>query len=74
MEVRQPVIITCLGRSGTTIIHRMLYEYPQCCMAVRSLRTVSGKDQWNRWLMQAIDFPFVGTCLKQMPLTRVFQP
>ena len=74
MEVKQPVFITGVGRSGTGIIHRMLCEHPNVAWLSGLCGRYPEKTQWNRWLMQAVDYPFVGTCLKQMPLTRIFQP
>ncbi len=65
MEVRQPIFITGVGRSGTTIIHRMLCEHPNVAWLSGLCGRHPGKTQWNRWLMQAVDYPFVGEYLKR---------
>jgi len=74
MEVRQPVFVTGVGRSGTTIIHRMLCEHPNVAWLSGLCGRYPGKTQWNGWLMRAVDYPLVGACLKGMPLTGIFQP
>jgi hypothetical protein len=74
MEVRQPIFITGIGRSGTTIIHRMLCEHPDVTWLSGLCGRYPKKTQWNRWLMQAVDYPFIGRCIKHVPLTRIFQP
>jgi len=74
MEVRQPVFVTGLGRSGTTIVHRMLCEHPNVAWLSGLCGRYPERTQWNRWLMRAIDYPFVGAGLKRMPRTGIFQP
>src|SRR6266478_1764324 len=74
MEVRRPIVVTGLGRSGTTIVHRLLCEHPDVAWLSGLCGRYPEKTQWNRWLMQALDYPFVGRCLEQMPLTRILQP
>ena len=65
MEVRKPIFIVGIGRSGTTIIHRMLCEHPNLAWLSGLCGRNPERRQWNRWLMQAIDYPLVGKYLKR---------
>jgi hypothetical protein len=65
MEVKKPIFIVGIGRSGTTIIHSMLSEHPNVAWLSGICRRNPEKRLRNRWLMQAIDYPFVGKYLKR---------
>lgn len=64
MPIENPIFITGLGRSGTTLIHTMLSIHPH----VNWLSLLCGKfperPYLNRWLMRAIDVPIVNLYLK----------
>jgi omega-hydroxy-beta-dihydromenaquinone-9 sulfotransferase len=65
MPIEKPILITGLGRSGTTLVHSMLSRHPD----VNWLSLLCGKfpdrPYLNRWLMQAMDVPIVSIYLKR---------
>jgi len=60
---RPPVFIIGVGRSGSSVFHRMLCQHPSAAWLSRLLEWAPQRGGRNRLLMQAIDLPWIGTWL-----------
>ena len=70
MEVKKPIFIVGVGRSGSTIFNKVFSEHPQAAwISARLLDMLPAKPQANRWLLNMVDYPVVGPFLKNR-----FQP
>lgn len=65
MESKKPIFIFGMGRSGTTIFHRMLTEHPNVAWLSGLCRKYPNKPKLNRMLMKAIDYPVFGYYLRK---------
>ena len=61
MNVEKPIIIVGVGRSGSTIFHRVLSEHPNVAWLSSELGDrFPGRPNLNGLLMRAINFPIIG--------------
>jgi omega-hydroxy-beta-dihydromenaquinone-9 sulfotransferase len=65
MLIDRPIFIAGLGRSGTTIIHRMLSAHPEVAWLSLLCAKFPNRPYLNRWLMRAIDIPILNLYLKR---------
>jgi hypothetical protein len=65
MKVKKPIFIVGVGRSGSTIFHRMFSEHPNVAWLSKGLSArFPDKPSVNRLLMRLIEYPIVGRYLK----------
>lgn len=65
-KVEKPIFIVGVGRSGSTIFHRMFSEHPHLAwLSARLCNRFPDKPWVNRLLMQGIDYPVVGAHLRR---------
>jgi hypothetical protein len=65
MEVKKPIFIVSVGRSGSTIFHRMFSQHSKVAwISNRLLGKVPGKPYINRWLLSMLDSPVIGPLLQ----------
>src|SRR4029453_10411083 len=65
MPIEKPILITGLGRSGTTLVHSMLSRHPDVNWLSLLFGKFPDRPYLNRWLMQAIDVPILSIYLKR---------
>lgn len=58
-----PAFIVGVGRSGSSIFHRIMCRHPDVAWLSRVLERKPARPAWNRLLMRAIDVPLVGPWL-----------
>jgi hypothetical protein len=63
MEVREPIFIIGIGRSGTSIFHRIMVRHPQLAWMSGFGKKFPDRPQYNRLFMKAIDNPIIGNYL-----------
>jgi hypothetical protein len=66
MKIDKPVFIIGVGRSGSTIFHRIFTRHPNVAwLSSRLCNRFPSKPSVNRLLMKAIDYPLVGEFLRK---------
>ena len=66
MNIEKPVFIVGVGRSGSTIFHRIFTEHPHVAwLSSRLCNKFPSKPHVNSYLMRAIDFPQVGGFIRR---------
>jgi hypothetical protein len=66
LMVKRPIFIVGVGRSGSTIFHRMFSEHPNVAwLSTRLCDQFPDKPSANRLLMEVIDYPIVGRFLRE---------
>ena len=63
METTKPIFIIGVGRSGSTIFHRILSKHPNVSWLSRLCEKYPNKPTINRILMKMIDYPIMGRLL-----------
>jgi len=66
MKSGVPIFIIGVGRSGSTIFHRMLSEHPNVAWLSLLCDICPGKPSINGLLMKTISYPIIGRCLRQL--------
>jgi len=66
VKVEKPIFIVGVGRSGSTIFHRILSEHPHLAwLSPRLSNKFPSKLSLYRRLMEAIDYPFIGDFVRR---------
>jgi omega-hydroxy-beta-dihydromenaquinone-9 sulfotransferase len=66
MENKGPIIIVGVGRTGTTVFHRMLSEHPHLAwLPGRISSRFPEKLELSRLVMKGLDYPLLGEFLKR---------
>jgi len=60
MKITKPVFITGVGRSGSTVFHRMLAEHPNFAYLTSICDKYPGHPEFNHKIMKFIDYPGIG--------------
>ena len=60
MQVKKPIFIVGVGRSGSTVFHRMLCEHPNVAWLSSQVSRHPNRISSNRVVMKAIDYPVIG--------------
>jgi len=63
MKVQKPIFIVGVGRSGSTVFHRMLCEHPNLAWLSSQVVRHPNRMSRNRFIMKAIDYPVFGKFL-----------
>ncbi len=66
MELDRPIFIVSIGRCGSTIFHRILCEHPRISWLTGLADLNPSRASRNRWLMEAADFPLVGSFVRRV--------
>lgn len=64
IEVKKPIFVIGVGRSGSSIFHRIFCEHPNVAWLSALCDTYIDKPAVNALFMKAIDYPFMGQYLK----------
>ncbi|MFP4579082.1 MAG: sulfotransferase family protein [Candidatus Sumerlaeia bacterium] len=65
MEIEKPIFIIGVGRSGSTIFHRLMSYHPRCAwLSTRLGNKFPHRPSINRRMMQFLDYPVVGPFLR----------
>ena len=59
----RPIIVVGLGRSGSSIFHRVFSYHPSVAWLSRLSNRAGSGMKYNRWLMHGIDLPVLGKAL-----------
>lgn len=62
-NMRPPIFIVGVGRSGSSVFHRTLCQHPQTAWLSRLLEWQPKSPGKNRWLMRVINAPVLGAWL-----------
>jgi len=65
MIIEKPLFIVGVGRSGSTVFHEMLARHSQVSWLSRVCDKYPDQPSFNRYLMNAIDYPLVGRLLQK---------
>ncbi len=65
MMVSKPIIIVGMGRSGSTIFHKLLSLHPKVAWLSFLCDKYPDKPKINRLLLKAIDYPLINIYLKR---------
>ncbi len=60
MKIEKPIFVVGVGRSGSTIFHRMLSDHPNIALLSRLCNIYPDNIFLNRLLMKTIDYPIIG--------------
>jgi len=63
MKVQKPIFIVGVGRSGSTVFHRMLCEHPNVAWLSSQCSRHPNRMSSNKFVMKAIDYPVIGKIL-----------
>lgn len=63
MGVEQPIFIVGVGRSGSSVFHRILSAHPRVSWLSRFCDEHPENPVWNRLLMRGLDLPVLGDYL-----------
>lgn len=66
MNIEKPIFIVGVGRSGSTIFHRIFTEHPHVAwLSSRLCNKFPNKPHVNSYLMKAIDYPKIGNFIRR---------
>lgn len=65
MDVKKPIIIVGVGRSGSTAFQEAFRFHPQVVWLSRLCSSYPRRPQLNRLLMEALDVPVIGSYLQR---------
>lgn len=65
VKVKKPIFIIGVGRSGSTIFHKIFSQHPNMAWLSKLCDKYPHKPSINRFLMKAIDNPLAGRFLKK---------
>jgi hypothetical protein len=66
MKIEKPIFVIGVGRSGSTIFHKIFSEHPQVAWLSTLCNRYPDNPSINRFLMRVIDYPVVGSFLKKI--------
>jgi hypothetical protein len=61
----KPIFIAGIGRTGTTITHKIFCEHENVAWLSRVTKNFPDVPAYNRTLMNAVDYPILGPYLKK---------
>jgi hypothetical protein len=62
--IKQPIFVIGVGRSGSSIFHRMFCDHPHVAWLSHLCNQYVDKPHINGWMMKQLDYPIIGPYLK----------